>query len=258
MGSVLKIVLVFVLCVAVAEPLAERAMGSRYAAMKDQLRAVLIPLVDSAWSAARAAWSSALRARPEPARPEPARLERAQPPQETQLGPRRRPAVTDPSREAATREVAVEVLDMLGGLDPARKYVVTRALSLVGTPYVWGGESSRGADCSGLVFMLYEEIGIGLPRRSKELFRATRPVRITEVEPGDLVFFQNTNGRAGHVGVFVGRGYVVHASSSRGEVVVDTLEQVSATNGLNGIRRVVERHATQEPLHAAAEAGETL
>lgn len=232
MGGLLKVLVIFVVCVGLAEPLAERVMGPRYSELKSRARAVLVPMAEAAWAAAKEAWQSA-RAREHvlPSAPVPERQQD-------------REALADDvprfAHAALVREVEGQVL---ASLDEPRRHVVRRALSLVGTPYVWGGESERGADCSGLVFLLYDEVGVRLPRRSKELFRATHAVKIPDVAPGDLVFFQNSNGRAGHVGVFVGRGLVVHASSSRGEAVVDTLEVVSANNGLNGIRRVLTAEA---------------
>ncbi|MEV0827423.1 C40 family peptidase [Nonomuraea rubra] len=84
-----------------------------------------------------------------------------------------------------------------------------------GIPYVWGGTSDRGYDCSGLMLRAYEKAGIDLPRTAREQYGAfSRKISWNDLEPGDLVFFSNL----GHVGMISKPGYMVHAPRS-GDVV---------------------------------------
>jgi cell wall-associated NlpC family hydrolase len=84
------------------------------------------------------------------------------------------------------------------------------ALALVGTPYVWGGASPNGFDCSGFVWYAYNRIGIAIPRTADVQFAAGRPVA-GDPSPGDLVFFQTYDYGASHVGLYLGNGWFVNA-----------------------------------------------
>jgi cell wall-associated NlpC family hydrolase len=84
------------------------------------------------------------------------------------------------------------------------------AMSLIGTPYVWGGTSPAGFDCSGFVWYAYNRIGIAIPRTADVQFAAGRPVD-GDPSPGDLVFFQTYDYGASHVGIYVGNGWFVNA-----------------------------------------------
>lgn len=85
-----------------------------------------------------------------------------------------------------------------------------------GTPYSLGGVSKRGIDCSAFVQNLYQEIyGLRLPRTTEEQAESGYSVVPSELEPGDLIFFK-TGWRLRHVGVYVGLGQFVHASTSVG------------------------------------------
>ncbi|MEV0378535.1 C40 family peptidase [Nonomuraea sp. NPDC050643] len=84
-----------------------------------------------------------------------------------------------------------------------------------GIPYVWGGTSDRGYDCSGLMLRAYESAGIELPRTAREQYGAfSRKIGWENLKPGDLVFFSNL----GHVGMISKPGFMVHAPRS-GDVV---------------------------------------
>ncbi|MCB1823582.1 MAG: C40 family peptidase [Candidatus Competibacteraceae bacterium] len=99
----------------------------------------------------------------------------------------------------------------------ARQRILGTAERLIGTPYVLGGESPGGVDCSGLVQYAYLQAGIRLPRTAMEQFRSGRPRR--KVLPGDLLFFRTgNNGRVSHVGIYAGKGQMIHASSGSGQV----------------------------------------
>lgn len=97
--------------------------------------------------------------------------------------------------------------------------VVNTALSYRGVPYVWGGSSPRGFDCSGFVMHVYQKNGIKLPRTADAQFAFGRKLNSAEVRPGDVVFFQTYTYGASHCGIYLGQGQFVHASSSKGVMV---------------------------------------
>jgi len=93
------------------------------------------------------------------------------------------------------------------------------ALSEVGVPYVWGGESPNGFDCSGLVRFAYGRVGISLPHSSYALYDLGRAVSRNRLLPGDVLFFSGL----GHVGIYVGNGRMVHAPQTGEDVEVVSL-----------------------------------
>lgn len=79
----------------------------------------------------------------------------------------------------------------------------------LGVPYVWGGASPGGFDCSGLVMYVYAQLGISLPHSAAAQFGAGTPLSFSELAPGDLVFFGD--GGISHVGIYIGGGSMIHA-----------------------------------------------
>lgn len=117
------------------------------------------------------------------------------------------------------------------------------ALAYRGAPYRFGasGTSGRSFDCSSFVQFIYNKNGVGLPRTASEQFRRGTPVRRDELKMGDLVFFKNTYKQGiSHVGVYVGDGYFVHASSGAHQVTVSHLDGTYYRNHWAGARRPVE------------------
>jgi cell wall-associated NlpC family hydrolase len=103
------------------------------------------------------------------------------------------------------------------------------ALRYLGVPYVWGGASPSGFDCSGLVMYVYAQLGISLPHYTVAQWNATEP--ISSPEPGDLVFFNSL----GHVGIYIGGGRFVDAPHTGSVVRIDSM---SSFGGYDGARRV--------------------
>jgi peptidoglycan DL-endopeptidase CwlO len=103
------------------------------------------------------------------------------------------------------------------------------ALQYLGVPYVWGGASPAGFDCSGLVMYVYAQLGISLPHYTVAQWNATDP--ISSPAPGDLVFFNGL----GHVGIYIGGGKFVDAPHTGSVVRIDSL---SSFGGYDGARRV--------------------
>ncbi len=91
-----------------------------------------------------------------------------------------------------------------------RSAVVAIAQRYLGVPYVWGGASPSGFDCSGLTMYCYAQIGIGMSHGATDQQRASTPVPLSALQPGDLVFFGSAS-YSHHVGIYVGGGSMIHA-----------------------------------------------
>lgn len=108
--------------------------------------------------------------------------------------------------------------------------VVENAMYYTGTPYRYGGTSKRGMDCSGLIYVSFQQEGIALPRTSRAMSKEGRRLRLQEVRPGDLLFFETNKNRnvINHVALVVNTSgdYIrfIHSTSSSG-VIVSTLNQ---------------------------------
>lgn len=120
------------------------------------------------------------------------------------------------------------------------------ALKLLHTPYLWGGKSCMGIDCSGLSQVTFRAYGIQLPRdASQQAEVGDRVCCLQEALPNDLCFFENSGGRIIHVGIYLGDGTIVHAS---GQVWVDRIDTRGIFNAnigeythkLHSIRRVLK------------------
>ena len=99
--------------------------------------------------------------------------------------------------------------------------VIATAENYIGIPYTWGGVSpSTGFDCSGFVEYVFAQNGITLPRVSTQQYAAGTPVSFNSLQPGDLVFFSTANnGVVDHVGIFIGNGQFINASTSKGVTI---------------------------------------
>jgi cell wall-associated NlpC family hydrolase len=110
------------------------------------------------------------------------------------------------------------------------------ALRAVGVPYRWGGSSPTGGfDCSGLVYWAYGRLGVSVPHSSYALYGLGRNVARSRLKPGDVLFFSGL----GHVGLYIGRGRMVHAPYSGRTVEIVPLGRSHYGSRLVGARRLV-------------------
>ncbi len=125
---------------------------------------------------------------------------------------------------------------------PPTDAIATTARSYLGVPYVSGGTSPAGFDCSGFVWFVFAERGIAVPRGVRGQFDAGRPVDAQSIQPGDLVFFATTGGGPSHVGIALGGDAFIHAPNSRGAVRVEHLGAAYWAARFLGARRVDVPH----------------
>jgi probable lipoprotein NlpC len=140
--------------------------------------------------------------------------------------------------------VACMPIERISKTDPVQQ-VIREARSYTGVPYKWGGTSRKGLDCSGLISCAYKPAGISLPHGTESLIEAGVKIKLTKVQPGDLLFFalSDKKKKVSHVGMVtqVRRGSVtfIHAST-RGGVMESVLSDDYYKNGFLQARRIIQ------------------
>lgn len=131
-----------------------------------------------------------------------------------------RPVLSEEERAEYSRHLGIP---LEGKEDPA---LIREVAGWIGTPYRYGGTSHSGVDCSGFIGHVYRNVyGINLPRTTAAIASDAGRVSRRRLSEGDLVFFRTkSRWRISHAGIYLGNGYFVHASSSRG-VIVSSLEE---------------------------------
>jgi len=131
---------------------------------------------------------------------------------------------------------------------------VFRAISLLGAPYKFGGSGPTAFDCSGLVQFVYDELGIDVPRTAAEQYRAVTPVKLAELEPGDLVFFKTHGSKVSHVGIYAGSNRFVHAPMTGRPIELRALDDKYYSRRFAGGGRVVDGDADSDAGPAPGDA----
>ncbi len=149
------------------------------------------------------------------------------------------PGPVDDAPSAVERPRASEAADAAGTHLRVGERAVEIALGSLGAPYVWGGDGSDGFDCSGLIQYAYGQLGIRVPRVSRDQIRAGSPVEPDpeQLRPGDVLGFADApSGRARHVGLYIGDGRFIHSSTSG--VRISRLDSAYWRARLVGARRI--------------------
>ncbi|MGB4587874.1 MAG: NlpC/P60 family protein [Clostridiaceae bacterium] len=133
----------------------------------------------------------------------------------------------------ASNEYLVEVSQSVTGTD-----VINFAKTLLGTPYTWGGDSpSKGFDCSGFTKYVYANFGIALPRVSGDQANYGTAVPLSEMRPGDLIYFGN--GSVSHIGIYMGNNQMIHSPSAGKTVEIKDLTWHLNNYEIIGARRII-------------------
>lgn len=118
--------------------------------------------------------------------------------------------------------------------------LIATGKQFMGVPYVWGGESPAGFDCSGFTQYVMKQNGITIPRTAAEQFNTGTPVEKSNLAVGDLVFFTTYKPGASHVGFYMGNDQFLHASSANSQVTISSLSEAYYTEKYIGARRYIK------------------
>lgn len=117
------------------------------------------------------------------------------------------------------------------GVTDIQMEICEYARQFVGNPYRWGGTSlTKGADCSGFTLSVYANYGVSLPHSSKAQANCGTRIDLSELQPGDLVFYGGKN--IHHVAMYIGNGQVVHAQSTNTGIVVSSMNYNTPTRAV--------------------------
>jgi hypothetical protein len=135
-------------------------------------------------------------------------------------------------------------------MDLTPELLIKVAKKFINSPYLWGGRSPFGIDCSGFTQVVYKILGLKLPRdASQQVSEGELVAFATATKPGDLAFFENKEGKIIHVGIMLEDNKIIHAS---GKVRVDILDQVGILNvetkKYTHFLRVIKRIITQDDV----------
>ncbi|MGP4078988.1 NlpC/P60 family protein [Pseudalkalibacillus sp. R45] len=150
--------------------------------------------------------------------------------------------------------LAVSAGAMFGGGNQAEasspSAIISDAKNYIGVPYVYGGISPSGFDCSGFLNYVFEKNGVDLPRTTADIYRVGTSVSKGSLELGDLVFFETYKPGASHAGIYVGSDQFIHASSSKG-ITISSLSLSYWDTRYLGAKRVLDSNKALELVNQA-------
>lgn len=157
-------------------------------------------------------------------------------------GARAEPEATgdDLNRFLADKGLLNQIAQVRENVSNKASELVVTALGFLGVPYKRGGNSvETGFDCSGFVRAMYEQtVGMILPRKAEQQAAATQQIEKSELQPGDLVFFNTLRRTFSHVGIYVGEGKFIHSPKPGAEVRVEDMQKSYWHSRFDGARRV--------------------
>ncbi len=172
--------------------------------------------------------------------------EPATPPASASATPKATPKATQKSTPQATQKATAKApastpkATATSTTSGTASKIIATAKNYLGVPYVWGGSSPSGFDCSGFIHYVYNKHGISLPRVSADQYKAGTSVSKSNLRPGDLIFFETYKPGPSHVGIYLGNNQFIHASSGAKKVMISDLTSSYYTSHYIGARRVIK------------------
>jgi len=157
-------------------------------------------------------------------------------------------STTQTATDPAPAQTGGGARSFLSGMAGKAGDVVVGALNMIGVRYRWGGDSpDSGLDCSGFVRYVFQDtLGMSLPRRAEEMSRVGEKVSISNLKPGDLVFFHTMRRTFSHVGIYIGDNKFVHSPSTGSTIRVDDLDDGYWEKRFTGARRIETSFTPQQ------------
>lgn len=158
------------------------------------------------------------------------------------------------NRFLAERGLLARIGDVRDKVEAKASELVLHSMAFLGVPYRRGGTNAEtGFDCSGFVRAIYEQAaGLVLPRKAEQQAAATQKIDRTDLQPGDLVFFNTMRRAFSHVGIYVGDGKFIHSPRPGAEVRVESMGIAYWAKRFDGARRVATPNGTATSTQASA------